>query len=110
MARIEQRLASLGLTLQPPMQPLPDVALPFLRVRVFGDRAFVSGLAHALPTARWPSRRRALPEVLPPSDWRYVDDKQGDHVIVAPPYIITAAEIETIVEWLGEAVDAEISV
>jgi hypothetical protein len=41
MARIEQRLASLGLTL-PPMPP-PDVVLPFPRVRVFGDRALMSG-------------------------------------------------------------------
>jgi hypothetical protein len=29
MARIEQRLASLGLTLPPLMQPLRDVVLPF---------------------------------------------------------------------------------
>lgn len=34
------------------------------------------------------------------------DGKQGDHVILAPPYIATAANIETIVERLGDAVDA----
>jgi enamine deaminase RidA (YjgF/YER057c/UK114 family) len=43
MARIEQRLASLGLTLPPPTHPLPDVVLPFPWVRMLGDRAFVSG-------------------------------------------------------------------
>jgi enamine deaminase RidA (YjgF/YER057c/UK114 family) len=43
MARIEQRLALLGLVLPPPMQPPPGVVLPFPWVRVFGDRAFVSG-------------------------------------------------------------------
>ena len=35
-----------------------------------------------------------------------IDGKQGDHYIVAPPYIVTAAEIDTIVERLGAAVDA----
>ncbi len=39
-----------------------------------------------------------------------IDGKQGDHVIVAPPYIVTATEIDTIVERLGEAVDAALSV
>jgi adenosylmethionine-8-amino-7-oxononanoate aminotransferase len=35
-----------------------------------------------------------------------IDGKQGDHVIIAPPYIVTAADIYAIVERLGEAVDA----
>jgi adenosylmethionine-8-amino-7-oxononanoate aminotransferase len=35
-----------------------------------------------------------------------LDGKRGDHYIVAPPYIVQAAEIDTIVERLGEAVDA----
>jgi adenosylmethionine-8-amino-7-oxononanoate aminotransferase len=35
-----------------------------------------------------------------------IDGKQGDHVIVAPPYIATAADIDAIVERLGDAVDA----
>ena len=35
-----------------------------------------------------------------------IDGKQGDHVIVAPPYIVTEADIDTIVERLGDAVDA----
>jgi adenosylmethionine-8-amino-7-oxononanoate aminotransferase len=35
-----------------------------------------------------------------------IDGKRGDHVIVAPPYIATAADIDTIVERLGDAVDA----
>ncbi len=37
-----------------------------------------------------------------------IDGKRGDHYIVAPPYIVTAAEIDVIVERLGEAVDAAI--
>ena len=37
-----------------------------------------------------------------------IDGKRGDHFIVAPPYIVTAAEIDMIVERLGEAVDAAI--
>jgi adenosylmethionine-8-amino-7-oxononanoate aminotransferase len=38
-----------------------------------------------------------------------IDGKRGDHVIIAPPYIITGAAIEMIVERLGEAVDAAVS-
>ena len=37
-----------------------------------------------------------------------IDGRRGDHVIVAPPYIATAADIDTIVERLGDAVDAVI--
>jgi adenosylmethionine-8-amino-7-oxononanoate aminotransferase len=35
-----------------------------------------------------------------------IDGKQGDHVIVAPPYIATVTDIDTIVERFGDAVDA----
>ena len=35
-----------------------------------------------------------------------IDGKRGDHYIIAPPYIVTASEIDTIVDRLGEAVDA----
>jgi len=35
-----------------------------------------------------------------------IDGRQGDHYILAPPYIVTAAEIDTIIERLGDAVDA----
>ena len=38
-----------------------------------------------------------------------IDGKQGDHVIVAPPYIVTEADIDTIVDRLGEAVDAALA-
>jgi adenosylmethionine-8-amino-7-oxononanoate aminotransferase len=38
-----------------------------------------------------------------------VDGLQGDHVLLAPPFIIDAAAIDTIVERLGEAVDAAIA-
>jgi len=34
-----------------------------------------------------------------------VDGVRGDHILLAPPYIASAAEIMTIVERLGEAVD-----
>jgi adenosylmethionine-8-amino-7-oxononanoate aminotransferase len=35
-----------------------------------------------------------------------IDGRHGDHVIVAPPYIATADDIDEIVERLGAAVDA----
>ena len=37
-----------------------------------------------------------------------IDGRQGDHVILAPPYIATAADIDAIVERLGDAVDAAV--
>jgi len=38
-----------------------------------------------------------------------IDGRQGDHVIVAPPYIVTAADVDTIVDRLGAAVDAALA-
>ncbi len=43
MARIESRLAALGLVLPAALKPPPGVALPFAMVRIVGTRAFVSG-------------------------------------------------------------------
>ena len=34
-----------------------------------------------------------------------IDGSKGDHILIAPPFIIDAAGIDTIVERLGEAVD-----
>ena len=38
-----------------------------------------------------------------------IDGRRGDHVIVAPPYIVDARGIDTIVDRLGEAVDAALA-
>ncbi len=38
-----------------------------------------------------------------------VDGVRGDHVLLAPPFISTAATIDTIVERLGEALDAAVA-
>ena len=38
-----------------------------------------------------------------------IDGRRGDHVIVAPPYIVTRAEIEAIVGRLDEAVEAALA-
>jgi enamine deaminase RidA (YjgF/YER057c/UK114 family) len=43
MAKIEQRLADLGLVLPPPVKPPPGVVLPFRFVRIVGSRAYISG-------------------------------------------------------------------
>ena len=43
MARIEARLAQLGLTLPPPLTPPPGVVLPFAPERLIGERALISG-------------------------------------------------------------------
>jgi adenosylmethionine-8-amino-7-oxononanoate aminotransferase len=39
-----------------------------------------------------------------------IDGRQGDHVIVAPPYIAAATDIDAIVDRLGAAVDAATAV
>jgi len=38
-----------------------------------------------------------------------IDGRHGDHVIVAPPYIVSAAEIDEIVDRLGAGVDQGLS-
>jgi adenosylmethionine-8-amino-7-oxononanoate aminotransferase len=38
-----------------------------------------------------------------------IDGTRGDHIIVAPPYISTASDIDAIVDRLGAAVDAAVS-
>jgi adenosylmethionine-8-amino-7-oxononanoate aminotransferase len=38
-----------------------------------------------------------------------VDGVSGDHVLLAPPYIVTADQIDRIVEILGDAVDAALA-
>jgi hypothetical protein len=38
-----------------------------------------------------------------------VDGVNGDHIVLAPPFIVTPQEIDTIVERLGDAVDAAIA-
>lgn len=38
-----------------------------------------------------------------------VDGVRGDHVLLAPPYNVTDAEIDTIVERLGQALDAAVA-
>jgi len=43
MARIEAKLAALGIVLPPPLKLPPGLTLPFRFVRVSGARAFVSG-------------------------------------------------------------------
>jgi adenosylmethionine-8-amino-7-oxononanoate aminotransferase len=35
-----------------------------------------------------------------------VDGMRGDHVLLAPPFIVDAAVVDAIVERLGEAIDA----
>src|ERR1700682_971929 len=43
MARIEARLAALGLVLPPAFAPPPGVVLPFVDVRLIGNRGIISG-------------------------------------------------------------------
>ena len=38
-----------------------------------------------------------------------IDGMAGDHVLIAPPYIVSAAEIDMIVDRLGAAVDAAVA-
>ena len=38
-----------------------------------------------------------------------IDGTLGDHVLIAPPFIVEPAQIDTIVDRLGEAIEAAIS-
>jgi adenosylmethionine-8-amino-7-oxononanoate aminotransferase len=38
-----------------------------------------------------------------------IDGRQGDHVLLAPPFIVDEEMVDTIVERLGDAVDAAIA-
>ena len=38
-----------------------------------------------------------------------IDGKHGDHVLLSPPYNVTAAEIDEIVEKFGDAVDTALA-
>jgi adenosylmethionine-8-amino-7-oxononanoate aminotransferase len=38
-----------------------------------------------------------------------VDGVQGDHVLLAPPFIVNEADVDAIVERLGDAVDAAVA-
>ena len=38
-----------------------------------------------------------------------VDGRIGDHVLLAPPFICTAPQIETIVERLADAIDGALT-
>jgi adenosylmethionine-8-amino-7-oxononanoate aminotransferase len=38
-----------------------------------------------------------------------IDGRQGDHAILAPPYIVTPAQVDAIVARFGDAVDAALA-
>jgi adenosylmethionine-8-amino-7-oxononanoate aminotransferase len=38
-----------------------------------------------------------------------IDGARGDHVLVAPPFIVTEAQLDELVDKLGRAVDAAIA-
>ena len=38
-----------------------------------------------------------------------IDGQQGDHVLLAPPFIISDSELDQIVERLKQAIDASIA-
>jgi adenosylmethionine-8-amino-7-oxononanoate aminotransferase len=38
-----------------------------------------------------------------------IDGVNGDHVLIAPPFIVNKEQIDTIVERLGDAVDAAVA-
>src|SRR5690606_40258120 len=37
-----------------------------------------------------------------------IDGERGDHVLIAPPFIVTPADVDRIVERLGDAVTASL--
>jgi adenosylmethionine-8-amino-7-oxononanoate aminotransferase len=39
---------------------------------------------------------------------RTVEGVRGDHVVLAPPFIISASEVDMVVDRLGDATDAAV--
>ncbi len=64
---------------------------PFDPARGGGPRFRAAGLANGI--ALYPSAGT-------------VDGVRGDHVIVAPPYIVTAEQVDEIVDRLGRTLEA----
>jgi hypothetical protein len=56
MARIEARLAALGLALPPAFAPPPGMNLPFIHVRLIGRRGIISGHGPQSPDGYWRNR------------------------------------------------------
>ena len=38
-----------------------------------------------------------------------IDGVRGDHILIAPPFIVDAAAIDAVVERLGDAIDAAVA-
>jgi adenosylmethionine-8-amino-7-oxononanoate aminotransferase len=38
-----------------------------------------------------------------------IDGRHGDHILIAPPFICTAQQIDAIVERLSDAIDAALA-
>jgi adenosylmethionine-8-amino-7-oxononanoate aminotransferase len=38
-----------------------------------------------------------------------IDGARGDHVLIAPPFIVNKEQVDVIVERLGDAVDAAVA-
>jgi adenosylmethionine-8-amino-7-oxononanoate aminotransferase len=68
--------------------------LPFDPARGVGPRFRAAGLANGI--ALYPSSGT-------------IDGVRGDHVIVAPPYIVNAAQVDEIVDRLGKTLEAALA-
>jgi len=77
----------------------------FLGLELVQDRAAKTAFDPALKlNARIKARAMELGLLCYPSGGT-LDGRRGDHVLLAPPFIIGAPEIEEIVERLGQAID-----
>jgi len=60
MTKIESRLNALGLVLPPAFAPPPAIVLPFVNLRLIGNRAILSGHGPQARTGRWRNRSAKL--------------------------------------------------
>lgn len=78
----------------------------FVGVELVADRATKAPLAPACKThARVKAEAMQLGLMVYPMGGT-IDGQRGDHILLAPPFIATAEDIDAIVERLGDAVDA----
>ena len=78
----------------------------FIGVELVADRATKAPLAPACKThARVKAEAMQRGLMVYPMGGT-IDGRRGDHILLAPPFIATAQDIDAIVERLGDAVDA----
>ncbi|MEM6849621.1 MAG: aminotransferase class III-fold pyridoxal phosphate-dependent enzyme, partial [Pseudomonadota bacterium] len=80
----------------------------FVGVELVADRATKAPLPPEAKTNSHIKREAFARDLMTYPMGGTIDGKSGDHILLAPPFIVTEDDIDTIVDRLGEAVEAVI--